>query len=447
MLVEFRFQNFRIFKDEQVLSFVASNDKSLPENVITPIDLSGIGTLRSALIFGANASGKTTILDALNFSRKLIKSSAKNEPTAEIGVEPFLFDEEYKSSPTSFEFTIIITGIRYRYGFTVNRQRVLKEWLISYPKGKPRKLFERWINNENIPQYIFGSFLKGEKEKLTEVTRENALFLSVGATFNNPQLINIYNWFSNHLVGINTREINEQGVYQYLAENPSQLEQIIKLINYADLGIVDISFVEKDLFKTLKEPAEGVPENLKNAFEAVNKALNELILTTPDIKDRKYYSINMIHQAGNEKFKLSWDLESAGTHQLLFLSAPVFKALNDGNFIFIDEFDNSLHPLLLRELIKLFNNPSINTRNAQLLFNTHDTTLLSTNLFRRDQVWFVEKDKQHVSHLYSLIEFSPRKDEALEKGYLKGRYGAVPFFGEFLYGVSDLEQKKELIPE
>jgi AAA15 family ATPase/GTPase len=447
MLVEFRFQNFRLFRDEQTLSFVASPDNSLPENVITTSGISGINLLRSALVFGANASGKTTILDAINFSRKLIKYSAKNEPNDKINAEPFLFDEEYKSAPTSFEYTIILDNVRYRYGFTITSQQVQREWLVSYPKGKPRKLFERWLDhNEDKYDYNFSPYLRGEKEKLIEVTRSNALFLSVGATFNNPQLLNVYNWFSKNVVGINTREINEQGVYKYLAVNPSQVEQIIKLMRYADLGIVDISFIERDPFKTLEDIAD-FPENLKNALTAVREAINELATTTPEIKDRKFYSISMIHQAGDNKLKLPWDLESAGTHQLLFLSAPIFQALIKGNFIFIDEFDNSLHPLLLRELIKIFNNPSINTNNAQLLFNTHDTTLLSTNIFRRDQVWFVEKDKQHVAHLYSLVEYSPRKDEALEKGYLKGRYGAIPFFGEFAFGERDFEKKEEITSE
>lgn len=153
----------------------------------------------------------------------------------------------------------------------------------------------------------------------------------------------------------------------------------------------------------------------------------------------------MTHSVGKKLLTMPWKLESSGTRQLLCLSAPIFESLSDGDFIFIDEFDNSLHPLLLRELIKLFHDPVLNTGNAQLLFNTHDTTLLSTPLLRRDQIWFVEKDQYSASHLYSLVEYSPRKDEAFEKGYLQGRYGAVPFFGEFPDGGKELEQKKEII--
>ena len=198
MLIDFTFKNFRAFRDEQVLSLVASKDKEYSQNIIKTEIGQDISLLRSVVLYGANASGKTTVLDALNFSKYLIRHSAKSKPDSRIRVKPFLLCEESRLKPIEFEYTFIQEEVRYQYGFIVTQKQVLEEWLISYPKGRARKLFSRQYNEDlKKSVYKFSAYLKGEKDKLVELTSSSALFLSVGATFNNKQLLTVYKWFDN----------------------------------------------------------------------------------------------------------------------------------------------------------------------------------------------------------------------------------------------------------
>lgn len=439
MLIEFRLKNYKSFKDEAVLSLVASSDKTNYENLLSCPDDNSLRILNSAVIYGANASGKSSLFEAFEFSKGFVQLSAKNNPSDVIKVRPFLLDEKTKSEPSKFEFIFIREGIRYQYGFSATRKAIQEEWLITYPKGRPRKLFERKLVKEDVKKnktdfkysYKFSSFLKGEKDKLVELTHPSALFLSVGATFNNPQLIKAFKWFEEMTEYVGSGDFVEPQVFKFLAKNLALTENIKKLVKFADLGIEDYSFTETDISKN--ELPENAPESMKKLFEAIQLVVDEAEKTSSDI-NTKMYRARMVHRAGEKLIPLPWNDESDGTRRLFGMSAPIFDAINNGKVLFIDEIDRSLHPLLVKELVALFQNKKFNPKNAQLIFNTHDTSLLGAGTFRRDQIWFLEKDQTAKSHLYSLLEFSPRKEEALEKGYLQGRYGAVPFLGEYPFG-------------
>lgn len=430
MIIEFRFKNFKSFRDEAVLNFVASADKKFPENLLICPDDKSSKLLGTTAIYGANASGKSTIFQAFEFAREFVVESIKKNPEARIEVTPFLLDDS-RLEPSQFEFTFISNGIRYQYGFAVTNRIVEKEWLISYPKGLPRKLFERFQEKKETV-YKFGAGFKGEKEKIKELTRSNVLFLSVGATFNNKQLLDIYRWFVEKTDSVGTNDIPEPIVFDFIMEHPNIIGNLKNLIKYADLGIVDFALSKSQKDTEPGNYPEDMPEPLRKAIEAFNKAIEES--GDENFRRVEAYDLSMSHKSGEKTFAFPWESESDGTRRLFGLSAPIFNALGDGKVLFVDEIDRSLHPLLTRKLVQLFQNPKTNPKGAQLVFNTHDTSLLSAGLIRRDQVWFLEKDQTGASHIYSLLDYSPRNDEALEKGYLQGRYGAIPFFGEYTFG-------------
>lgn len=397
MLVEFRLRNYRCFKDEQVLSLTAGSDLSLPDNVIKPPDTSKFKILRSVVIYGPNASGKTKVLEALKFIRDFVRESANRKPDEPIDTQPFLLDPATADAPSTFEITFIQDQVCYQYGISADHTHVWNEYLYAAPKGRTVPYFQRaWNKNTKKEEYYFGPSLKGQNEKISLLTRDNALFLSVAATFKHPMLSAVYQWFSGIILELNPLQETSLDLVNV---NGDHHQGIRDLLRYADLGIWDYK---------VKEPS--IPEN---KFQWIGER------------------IEMLHQTHDNKvvaFPLS--SESNGTKHILFLSQLVLRALETGNVLVVDEMDASIHPLLVRAIVEMFHNPAINQHNAQLIFNTHDTTLLDNTLFRRDQIWFTEKDQESASHLYSLLEYSPRKGESLAKGYLQGRYGAIPFLGD-----------------
>lgn len=417
MLVEFRVKNFRSFQEEQVLSMVASADQSLPENTIPVPALGKRKLLRSTVIYGPNAAGKSNLLKAIRFASHFILSSAERRPDAHISVQPFRLDHSSREAPSEFEFTFIHEGVRYQYGFTLDQQRVHEEWLFAFPKKYPQKWIERHPADEGF-EWHFSSQLKGEKMKLVPLTRDNVLFLSVAASFAHKQLSQVYNWFSQHLWVIDADDSTDvlvQLTAQQVKANELSYTRVKDFIRLADLGIIDFSLEEKS---PEREWLKEFPEEL-----------------LPLLVTSKQYDIHLHHRAKNMLdlgVPLALADESNGTHRLFALSAPWLKALRAGNVLLVDELDSSIHSVLVRELVAMFHDPKLSSQNAQLIFNTQDVSLLDLSLFRRDQIWLVEKDNAGASVLYPLLDFSPRKDESLENGYLRGRYGAIPFIDDIL---------------
>jgi len=418
MLLEFSVKNFRSIKEKQTLSLVADNGKELFEKNTFQTGLKNIPrAVHSAVIYGPNAAGKSNLILAMEFVEETVLTSAKAKQEGDLfKVKPFLFDDNTIKEPSEFEIHFIQEGIRYQYGFTISETMVSNEWLTAYPKGRPQVWFDRRYNIEKEKHdWIFGSFFKGSREIIANATRKNALFLSVAIQLNNENLKPIYDWFEKTLV-VFSADYTGYFVDEYTKNICEKNKDMIKaFLESADLSISD--------FKLEKEPDSSQKLEFPSDFPLEFK---ERIVNSMQTK------VKVAHRKSNDAKDVFLDMqdESDGTKKLFALSGPWMDILLKGRVVFIDELNNSLHPLMVRHLIELINNPVANKSGAQLIFTTHDTSLLDADIFRRDQVWFVEKDKENATHLYPLTEFSPRKGEALGKGYLKGRYGALPFIGE-----------------
>lgn len=418
MLVEFRVKNFRSLRDEQGLSLVASKDQTLQDTHTLATGLKAVpALLRSAVIYGANASGKSNLIKALQYMRGVVVESATViQPGQVYAVQPFRLDAGSAKEPTEFELTFILDRVRYQYGFAMTPQRIVREHLLVYKAFKPQRWFERHfdaVSGKDV--YDFGPGLKGAKHLWEGATRPNALFLSMAVQLNSEALRPVFDWFANSLVIFNEQaQLSPQASIQMLKQAEGR-KQICDFLSAADISIADIEVV------TRKVPRQAVHFDLVASKTEVR---------TEEVEEDL---LRFSHVTAQGKAIFDFMDESNGTRNLLLLSGPVLNILRKGLTLVIDELDTSLHTLLVRELVRLFHRPQVNTGGAQLIFTTHDTSLLdAADLFRRDQVWFVEKDRDQASALVALSEFSPRKNEALERGYLMGRYGGVPFLNPTL---------------
>lgn len=417
MLVEFRVGNFRSLRDEQVLSLVAAKDKTLAGTNTIGTDVKAVPELlRSAVLYGANASGKSNLIRALQYMQGMVRESARIGPEETFNVQPFRLDSAFEGEPTSFEVTFLIDGVRYQYGFSLIPERIIEEHLLVYKAFKPQRWFERsYDESTGEDSYYFGSGLKGPKSTWEESTRPNSLFLSMAAQLNSESLRPVFNWFVNTLVIFNEHNsLGPQFTVSRMKE-PATRKEICEFLSAADISIDDIE-VEK---VKVSKPAFRV--NMVNGqAEVLSEEREEALLHFHHVTDR-----------GRAVFNL--EDESAGTRNLLALAGPVLDILQRGRVLVVDELDTSLHPLVVRELVRLFHSPKANRGQAQLIFTTHDTSLLDApQLLRRDQVWLLDKDSSQATELVALWEYSPRKNEALERGYLTGRYGGVPFIRDGL---------------
>lgn len=412
MLIEFRVTNFRSLRDEQALSLVASTDKTLLDTNAVDTGLKAAPhLLKSAVVYGANASGKSNLVKALQYMRGVVLESAALQPGQTFDrLQPFKLDARSDSLPTAFEVTFFLDGVRYQYGFAMNTQRVVHEQLLVYKAFKPQRWFERRFDDQaGKDVYEFGPNLKGAKNLWEGATRPNALFLSVAAQLNSESLRPVFDWFANRLVIFNEQSPLSPQFSVHMLKQEAQRKAICKFLRAADISIADIEVTTKQaMVHSIRfDLATG-----KREEEAGEQAVDEV----------KFHHIT---EQGNAVFDLMD--ESSGTRNLLFLAGPILDILNKGLTLVVDELDTSLHTLLVQALVRLFHRTEVNTGGAQLVFTTHDTSLLDAyGLFRRDQIWFVEKRPDQSSSLYPLLDFSPRKNEALERGYLQGRYGALP---------------------
>jgi AAA15 family ATPase/GTPase len=421
MLVEFRVKNFRSLRDEQALNLVASTDKSL-------LDTHALGTglkaaphlLKSAVVYGANASGKSNLIKALQYMRGVVLESAALQPGQTFDrLQPFELDATSGSLPTEFEVTFILDGVRYQYGFAMNAQRIVSEQLLVYKAFKPQRWFERRFDAESGKDvYEFGPGLKGAKNLWEGATRSNALFLSMAVQLNSEALRPVFDWFFNRLVIFNEQSPLSPHFSVQMLKQAEQRKAICEFLRAADIGIADIEVATKQAMV-----------HTMNFDLATGK--REETASEQTVDEVRFHHIT-------EHGKATFDLmdESSGTRNLLFLTGPILDILGKGLTLVVDELDTSLHTLLVQALVRLFHRTEVNTGGAQLIFTPHDTSLLDAyGLFRRDQVWFVEKRPDQSSSLYPLLDFSPRKNEALERGYLQGRYGALPFLRHQSLGV------------
>jgi len=427
MLIEFSIENFRSFKEKVTLSLLASSDKSLDNNLIKTDVLNNYNLLRSEVIYGANASGKSNIVFALISLKKLVMNSHQFQKGTKIDYSPFKLDEKCLSLPSKFEVILIKNNIRYVYGVSFTSEKIIDEYLYYYPEGRKALIFER----KDTDNYRFTTDKK-EQKFLSEKTLQNVLYLSNSTKLNYRKTSDVFDWFKDTLRIIGTTDHPQliEDSIESLNKDKKLKEFILKGLNEADLGIVDISAsIEKVSIEDLDEievSPEFVPFFKKNLM--LQTSGEDIQLINMEIKTFH----NVINEYGKE-LKISFDFEdeSEGTKRLFSLIGIWIDVLRNGRILIVDELDTKLHHLLNILLIKLFHDPTQNKCNAQLIFTTHNTNLLDLDLFRRDQIWFTEKNPSFGNtDLYSLIEFSPRKDKNIQKGYLAGRYGAIPFIGD-----------------
>jgi len=414
MLVEISIENYLSIKHKVTLSMEATSDKSLDCNVINlDKEQGGKKLLRSVVIYGANASGKTNVLSSIIKLRDLVKNSHKYQRGQELPYTPFKFDEDSKLNPTRFEITFIQNNIKYIYQLSYNKERVIDESLYYYPNKRKAQIFQR----RDTTNYKFNTDKKIQKA-FSARTLPNQLYLSISTQQNYQKIQKAFDWFDQKINGLSLNENVIEVIRETInnsRSDPNFKKLVLQSIRTADLGIIDI------VAETRALSADDMPEELKD-FYLKHKTEFELL----DIK--------ALHKAGvkEEKkiYELDWNLESDGTRRFFFLMGPIINAIADGQLIIIDELDTQLHQLLHNLIIKLFHDPIGNKYNAQLIFATHNTNLLNQDIFRRDQIWFTERDPDTLeTDLYSLVEFKPRKDKDIQKGYLAGRYGGLPYIG------------------
>lgn len=410
MLIEFSVKNFLSFKDKVTLSMEKGNGDENLDNIISN---NNTELLKTTAIYGANASGKSNILKAFTCAILMVRNSS----LIPIGgkwtfIKPFLFDEVSKNKPSEFEFIFIANNVKYRYFFSTDANKVYDEVLDAYYTQKPTNIFTRTNTND----YEFNND-KNKLETLSANNTENKLFLSTATTWNYNKTKDAYLWFTNSIDTYDTlNSIADKDLIAYSDGEEGLKEFALKLLKEADILIKDmiINYEEKEMDNIMVDTlAKPIPRTLEKI-----KVKNVNIELEHEVIDNS----NKCHT-----YKLNFNDESSGT-KVLFAFAPFLKrAFEETKVIIVDELERSMHPALVEFIVKLFNNKEINKANSQLIFTTHAINLLNLELLRRDQIWFTEKKPDNgVSDLYPLDSFSVRKDENIQKGYINGRYGAIP---------------------
>lgn len=410
MLVNFSYQNFLSFPNETTLSMAATptvkelGEDNYNSNIINETQFE-YKLLKVGAIYGANASGKSNLVKAMDFFKEMVVTSFNNERLIDnLEKLKFLFDDKTQKEPVSFEMTFIIKDSQYRYGFELLDNNIQSEWLFRKASGTSREsyCFVRENNNIKInPKTFRGA------SRLESKTRKNALFLSTTAQFNVGVSLEIKEWFENSLHILIAPNQSPQFTAKLFKEDPWLRQQVIDFIRLIDLGIDDVSITE--------------------------------------IKELNKFDIFAHHKSSGQDTAIPFEMESLGTNKLFALLGRWFECLKMGGTLVVDEFGASIHTHLAIEMVRLFQS-QLNINGAQLIIVTHDTNLLRRDLLRRDQIWFVEKNCTGASDLYSLVEYkvnqaqSVRNDASFQKDYLIGKYGAIPYFGNISQFITDYQK-------
>ena len=419
-LISFTAENVRSYRDEVHLSLLGTqlSTKEVIRDLRTAGTRTPVSVLPSAGIFGANASGKSTILRAMADMRNIVLASfRRGDANTGIPRFPFLLDGDAKRA-SRFEVELVLSGVRWQYGFETDDHRVLSEHAYHYPRGRQALAFSRKPNTGTIS---FGPSFRASGRALAQLVPDNALVLSVAGAAKDNLFAPLFAWFRANLQLMDTANRDPRiALTADLIQSSKDREGILSLLHAADLGISDI-----ERFRPEIDPHEA--ERIQRVLQILNEQEDE----TEHSKHEFVYSemIRLHHTGRSGAVAIDPVHESQGTQVWLGLVGPVIRALRSGTTVLMDELDASLHPHLAQELIAVFQDRDINRRCAQLIFNAHDTTVLGDSgqrLLGRDQIWFTEKATDGATTLYPLSDFRPKGDEAVGRRYLQGRYGAVP---------------------
>lgn len=423
MMLGFRSRNARSFRDRLEFSFEATamSEEDVPRAV--PWRQDGNHPLRilpAAGVFGANASGKSNFLRVIEDMRRLVLTSFRSgDRSKRLAHRPFRLDPEFVHAPSTYEIDLVLHGIRHEYGFTADAENVISEYARNYPRGKAVTIFRR----EGLDVY------HGEKDRskgraVSKILRPNALYLSAAAAADHPSLQPLYQWFDDNLLLCEASSRQQRWAYTaHLMTHENYRGNVLAMLQAADLGITDA---------TLREPDPEMRERLQRVFKALQEEIE--IDESPNFDESPFLRVSLSHQGARGSVELDTDDESLGTLVWLGLIGPILDALRQGTVLLVDELESSLHPALVIQLVRTFQNPRLNPKGAQLIFNSFEASLLGNSvedrILGRDQVWFTEKLNDGSTRLYPLTDLSPRKAEAVSRRYLGGRYGAVPIISE-----------------
>jgi len=441
MLLQFIVKNFMCFAEETTFSMVASADIQQHKNHFIHTH-TGTNLLRTSALYGANAHGKTKLVEAISFAKQLVVNGTQS--TKSIPVTPFSFDKKLRNQPSHFEFLIFYKNIHYHYGFIINNQRVLEEWLFVTPKKREMRYFERITSEAGKVTIEIGGSLARQNSKnrqflefVAQGTRPNQLFLTEALERNVEKLKPLYEWFEDilqvvpvtpHYLPLEIRANKEKPFITFLSD----------FLKQADTGIHSIQAVEEEFDYNKQFPE--LPEQIRLEIENDIRSGSTIImfdegasytLSANEYGEPRLIRLETLHR-GSDGSVVSFDFakESAGTQRLTHLLPILVDLLFSEKVYIIDELDRSLHALLPKFFLEAYLKGSANQHHSQLIFTTHDTHLLDLNLLRKDEIWFLEKDKQGASHLYSLVNLKMNPDLNIQKGYIQGRFGGIPFLSD-----------------
>ena len=418
MLLAFRGQNLRSFHDAFELSLLATPlaESGVVRQVPWRTGGKPIGVLPVAALYGANASGKSNVLRVMGDMRTHVLFSFRTgDPSGGFPRRRFMLGAD-PAAPSRYEADLILDGVRHEYGFVADDDRILEEWAVHYPRGRSTLLFQRSGDDVEL-----GASIRSKARATVELLRPNALFLSTDAAVKQPVLGSLFGWFKRNmtLAEAQSRAFRQAQTTQML-DDPAMRAGVLTLLRAADLGVSDAKRTEID---------PVMRERIKRALRII-QGLEADEAGADDGPDFEELGVSLVHEGAAGPVEFEQQEESLGTLVWFGLVGPVLESLARGTALLADELDSSLHPDLVRQLVRLFQDPVTNPHRAQLIFNSHDPTLLGDSAgdrpLGRDQVWFTEKDADGGSRLYPLSDLDPRKEEAIAKRYLAGRYGAKP---------------------
>ena len=410
MLLRFGVSNHLSIRDSQELSLVASSLKDAREGLIDCPAAPNGSLLPATVIYGPNASGKSNLIDAIHTMRWMVLTSqTKGEPGGGVPRHPFKLDPASSQTPSCFDIDFVVDGVRHHYGFKASSRAFEAEWLYAFPKSQRRILFER-----DGDKFRFGRGLKGQNNDIAGLTRPNSLYMSAAAQSSHEQLSRIFGFFRS-IFGVRGVAVPSKMASERLTKQGMD-SRVIDFLKKMNTGVIDYRRKETKFSEEFRAAGQEI-------FAAVKRIGGDIDMDFGD----KLVTIELAHHGRDgEPVYLDLDRESAGTRRLLFVLDLAYKALDQGQPFCVDELDASLHTQASEAVLKLFCSPETNPKGAQLIATTHDTNLLQSPVLRRDQVWLTEKDTEGATQLYPLTDIRTRKGDNIERGYLQGRYGAVP---------------------
>ena len=419
MILKFQVTNHRSIRATAEISFVATSLKEQSESLV-PCSYTKHGVLPVLALYGANASGKSNLLDGMAFFRHtILRSFVDGDTESGMAQRPFLLDDESRKQASTYIADFVLNGVKHQYGFSITSERVVEEWLYQFPKQARQILFYRKAGEET--EFFFGRNLKGKNREVEAITRSNTLFLSAAMKAGHVELLPIATYFKDFIqFRLSPGSEPAQMLGEIFKTDAILKNEITKYLGIADTGIIEIDVVENEFSASEMD----FINEISNTFEKFSD------IDLKKIKSLEHgFNINLKHNSEDGNLRsLNFDDESLGTQYFISILVPMLDVLKKGKLLVLDEITTSLHTLLARKLVTLFMDTNINTKGAQLLFSTHDTNLLAPGLLRRDQVWFSEKSvNTSETVIYPLTDIKTKNTDNIERGYIQGRFGGIPF--------------------